>query len=434
MDCEQPVSAAKAPATSETEIVRKARAAKIASRPLSVMPTAAKNAALAAMADALRKNISAILSSNAEDIAAACENSMEAAMVDRLALDEARVEGIASALEDLVALPDPIGETIAAGYVESGLEVARRRVPLGLVGIIYESRPNVTVDIAGICLKSGNAVLLRGGSEALHSNRALRDIVYAASLTAGMPKDWLCLVENTDRSLVGEMLRLKEYLDVIVPRGGGGLVSFVVENATVPILETGFGVCHTYVHVAADLDKAADIVFNAKVRRPSICNALDSLLVDREVAGRFLPRVAARLVEAGVEIRATEDAASAIGDAAATMPATAEDFDTEFLALRMAVSLVDGLDAALVHIESHGSGHSEAIVTEEQAVARRFLNEVDAGAVFLNASTQFTDGGEFGLGAEIGISTQKLHARGPMGICEMTTYKWVVVGDGHTRP
>ena len=428
------MSSTTASATTETEIVRKARAAKAAARPLSVMPTAAKNHALAAMAIALRENVPAILSANAEDVAAARKGGMEAAMVDRLALDEARIEGMASALEDLVAHPDPVGETIEAGYVESGLEVARRRVPLGLVGIIYESRPNVTVDIAGICLKSGNAVLLRGGSEARHSNRALRDIVYAASLTAGMPADWLGLVENTDRALVGEMLRLKEYLDVIVPRGGGGLVSFVAENATVPILETGFGVCHTYVHAAADLDKAADVVFNAKTRRVSICNALDSLLVDREVAGRFLPRVAARLVEAGVEIRATEEAAAAIADAAPTRPATAEDLDTEFLSLRMAVSLVEGLGEALEHIDEHGSGHSEAIVTEEQAVARRFLNEVDAGAVFLNASTQFTDGGEFGLGAEIGISTQKLHARGPMGLREMTTYKWVVIGDGHTRP
>ncbi len=428
------MSSPTAPVKTETEITRKARAAKAAARPLSVMPTARKNNALAAMATALRENVLAILGANAEDVGAARKNGMESAMVDRLVLDAARIEGMASALEDLVALPDPIGETIEGGYVESGLEVARRRVPLGLVGIIYESRPNVTVDIAGICLKSGNAVLLRGGSEARHSNRALREIIYVASLTAGMPADWLGLIENTDRALIGEMLRLKEYLDVIVPRGGGGLVSFVAENATVPILETGFGVCHTYVHTAADLDKAADIVCNAKTRRVSICNALDSLLVDSEVAGRFLPRVAARLTEAGVEIRAAEDAADAIGDAAVTTPATAEDLDTEFLALRMAVSLVDGLDAALAHIERHGSGHSEAIVTEEQAVARRFLNEVDAGAVFLNASTQFTDGGEFGLGAEIGISTQKLHARGPMGIREMTTYKWVVVGDGHTRP
>ena len=428
------MSATTAPAKVETEIVQKGRAAKIASRSLGIMPTAAKNEALIAMADALRRQSDQIFSANAADVAAAREGGMDEAMIDRLILDESRLEGIAAALEALVGLPDPVGETLEARYVESGLEVGRRRVPLGVVGIIYESRPNVTVDIAGICLKSGNAVLLRGGREARRSNHALRDIIYAASLTAGMPEGWLGLVESTDRALVGEMLGLKQYLDVIVPRGGGGLVSFVTENATVPVLETGFGVCHTYVHADADLDKAVDIVVNAKTRRVSICNALDSLLVDRSVADRFLPRVAQRLVEAGVEIRAAADAASAIGDAAETTPATEDDLDTEFLSLRMVASLVDGLDAALDHIQRHGSGHSEAIVTEDQSAGRRFLNEVDAGAVFLNASTQFTDGGEFGLGAEIGVSTQKLHARGPMGLREMTTYKWVVVGDGHTRP
>ncbi len=427
------MNAATAPASTETEVIRKARAARAASRSLAVMPTAAKNAALAAMAGALRREVARIVSVNAEDVAAARANGMEESMVDRLLLDESRVEGIATALEDLMALPDPVGETIEGRFVESGLEVMRRRVPLGVVGIIYESRPNVTVDIAGICLKSGNAVLLRGGSEARRSNQVLRDIVHEASVDAGIPAGWLGLVESTDRALVGEMLGLKSYLDVIIPRGGAGLVSFVAENATVPVLETGFGVCHTYVHGSADLKKAADVVFNAKVRRPSLCNALDSLIVDRSVAADFLPRMAARLVEGGVEVRATGEAATMIGDAATVTAATEEDFDTEFLSLRMVVSLVDGLDDALAHIERHGSGHSEAIVTEDQPVGRRFLNEVDAGAVFLNASTQFTDGGQFGLGAEIGISTQKLHARGPMGLREMTTYKWVVVGDGHIR-
>ncbi len=427
------MNATTAPATTETEVVEKARAAKAASRLLAVIPTAAKNAALAAMAGALRREAGGILKANARDVAAAGANGMEASTVDRLMLDESRVEGMATALEDVIALPDPIGETISGGFVESGLEIVRRRVPLGVVGIIYESRPNVTVDIAGICLKSGSAVVLRGGSEALRSNRVLRDVVYEASLGAGMPPGWLGLVESADRALVGEMLNLKTYLDVIIPRGGAGLVSFVAENATVPVLETGFGVCHTYVHAAADLNKASDIVFNAKVRRPSICNALDSLIVDRTVAADFLPLIAARLVEGGVEVRATAEAAAMVGDAATVTPATDDDFDTEFLSLRMVVSLVDGLEGALAHIEKHGSGHSEAIVTEHQPAARRFLNEVDAGAVFLNASTQFTDGGEFGLGAEIGISTQKLHARGPMGLNEMTTYKWIVVGDGHVR-
>ena len=427
------VNATTEPASTETEVIGKARAAKAASRLLAVMPTAAKNAALEAMAGALRREVGRIVSVNSEDVAAARADGMEESMVDRLLLDESRVERMATALEDLMALPDPVGETIEGRFVESGLEVMRRRVPLGVVGIIYESRPNVTVDIAGICLKSGNAVVLRGGSEARRSNLVLHDIVHEASVDAGIPAGWMGLVESTDRALVGEMLGLKSYLDVIIPRGGAGLVSFVAENATVPVLETGFGVCHTYVHEAANLQKAADVVFNAKVRRPSICNALDSLTVDRSVAADFLPRMAARLVEGGVEVRATGGAATMIGDAATFTPATEEDFDTEFLSLRMVVSLVDGLDEALAHIERYGSGHSEAIVTEDQPVGRRFLNEVDAGAVFLNASTQFTDGGEFGLGAEIGISTQKLHARGPMGLREMTTYKWVVVGDGHIR-
>ena len=427
------MNATTAPATTESEVIQKARDAKAASRLLAVMPTAAKNAALAAMAGALRREAARIVTVNAEDVAAARASGTEESMVDRLMLDESRVEGIAAALEDVMALPDPIGETIDGKFVESGLEVVRRRVPLGVVGIIYESRPNVTVDIAGICLKSGNAVVLRGGSDAQRSNRVLREIVHEASVEAGMPREWIGLIESTDRALIGDMLNLKAYLDVIVPRGGAGLVSFVVENATVPVLETGFGVCHTYVHRAADLNKASDIVFNAKVRRPSICNALDSLIVDRTVAANYLPQIAARLVEGGVEVRATRDAAAAIGVAAAVTPASEDDFDTEFLSLKMVVSLVDGLEEALAHIEGHGSGHSEAIVTEDQTTARRFLNEVDAGAVFLNASTQFTDGGEFGLGAEIGVSTQKLHARGPMGVREMTTYKWVVVGDGHIR-
>ena len=427
------MNATTAPASTETEVTQKARAAKTASRSLGVMPTAAKNAALAAMAGALRREEARIVAVNAEDVAAARVDGMEGSMIDRLLLDESRVEGLAAALEDLMALPDPVGETIEGKFVESGLEVMRRRVPLGVVGIIYESRPNVTVDIAGICLKSGNAVVLRGGSEARRSNQVLHKIVYAASVDAGMPAGWLGLVESADRALVGEMLNLKSHLDVIIPRGGSGLISFVAENATVPVLETGFGVCHTYVHDAADLNKAADVVFNAKVRRPSLCNALDSLLVDRAVAAEFLPRVAARLGEGGVEVRATGEAAKMIGDVVTVTPATEDDFDTEFLSLRLVVSLVDGLDDALAHIERHGSGHSEAIVTEDQPVGRRFLNEVDAGAVFLNASTQFTDGGELGLGAEIGISTQKLHARGPMGLREMTTYKWVVVGDGHIR-
>jgi glutamate-5-semialdehyde dehydrogenase len=416
-----------------SEVSQKARDAKHASRLLALAPATMKNAALGAMAGALRADTDRIISANSQDVSAARLSGIEDSMIDRLMLTEARIEGMATALEELINLPDPVGETIDSSCVDSGLIVERRRVPLGVVGIIYESRPNVTVDIAGICLKAGNAVVLRGGTEARHSNRMLRDIVHRASVEQGLPSEWLGLVEGTDRALVGEMLCLNEYFDVIVPRGGAGLVSFVVENARVPVLETGFGVCHTYIHESADLKKAGDIVFNAKVRRPSICNALDSLIVDKSIASEFLPAIANRLVSSGVVIKATREAAALIGDIELMELAIDEDFDREFLSLEMVVSLVDGLDQALFHIASHGSGHSEAIVTEDRLIGNRFLNEVDAGAVFLNASTQFTDGGEFGLGAEIGISTQKLHARGPMGLREMTTYKWIIVGDGHIR-
>lgn len=416
-----------------SEVSQKARDAKHASRLLALAPATMKNAALGAMAGALRADTDRIISANSQDVSAARLSGIEDSMIDRLMLTEARIEGMATALEELINLPDPVGETIDSSCVDSGLIVERRRVPLGVVGIIYESRPNVTVDIAGICLKAGNAVVLRGGTEARHSNRMLRDIVHRASVEQGLPSEWLGLVEGTDRALVGEMLCLNEYFDVIVPRGGAGLVSFVVENARVPVLETGFGVCHTYIHDSADLKKAGDIVFNAKVRRPSICNALDSLIVDKSIASEFLPAIANRLVSSGVVIKATREAAALIGDIELMELAIDEDFDREFLSLEMVVSLVDGLDQALFHIASHGSGHSEAIVTEDRLIGNRFLNEVDAGAVFLNASTQFTDGGEFGLGAEIGISTQKLHARGPMGLREMTTYKWIIVGDGHIR-
>ncbi len=417
-----------------SELYDKASNAHRAARSLATLPTAIKNSALRAMAAAIVRDSERILEANADDMRRAEGGGADEHVLDRLLLTPERIEEMADGIAQIAVLPDPIGGTIDSRIVESGLEVSRRRVPLGVVGIVYEARPNVTTDVIAICIKSGNAVVLRGGSDAASSNRALVDIASDAAGSEGLPVGSIQLVENNDRKLVGQMLRLKSMIDVIVPRGGADLVKFVAENSTIPVLETGFGVCHTYVHERANPGKAEDVIFNAKVRRPSICNALDTLLIDRTVAAELLPRIASRLAAAGVELRVDSEAASDIGGAAKTIPASDGDFDTEFLSKRMAIRVVDDIDVAIRHIHEHGSGHSEAILTEDQSAARRFVNEIDAGAVFVNASTQFTDGREFGLGAEIGISTQKLHARGPMGLREMTTYKWVVIGDGHVRP
>ena len=348
-------------------------------------------------------------------------------------LDDGRIAGIAAAVRELISLPDPVGSEIDRRERPNGLQVARVRVPLGVCGVIFESRPNVAVDVAAICLKSGNAAVLRGGSEAIASNTALVAALRDAGRRCGLPDGWVVLVENTDRAIVGDMLRMRSHFDVVIPRGGAGLVEFVASTAVVPVLETGFGVCHTYVHSDADLAKAQRIVINAKTRRPSICNALDTLLVDAAVAPDFLPVVGADLVESGVTLHADPAARQLLAESDAVEPLAPGDLDTEWLSLQMSVALVDGPDAAVEHIRGHGSGHSEAIVTENDGVGRRFLREIDAAAVYWNASTQFTDGGEFGLGAEVGISTQKLHARGPMGLEELTSYKWVVTGEGQVR-
>ena len=317
----------------------------------------------------------------------------------------------------------------------NGLRISKRRVPLGVVGVIYESRPNVTSDVAAICLKTGNAVVLRGGSEALATNRAIAAAIQEGLGAAGLPETAVQLITSTDRALVERMLKLREYLDVIIPRGGEGLIRMTVENATVPVIETGAGVCHTYVDRAADPEMALRIVYNAKVRRPTICNALDTLLVHRDIAASWLPRMAGEWEKAHVEIHADAEAAGILRQSGApSVSASADDWGKEFLSLIAAVKVVGSLDEAIDHIREFGSGHSEAIVTSDDRAAARFMNEVDAAAVFVNASTQFTDGGEFGLGAEVGISTQKLHARGPMGLQELTTYKWMIEGNGQTRP
>ncbi len=414
-------------------LVARAEAARRAAPVLAGLSSAQKNAALAEIAAALLDHSEMILAANRSDMDAAAAAGMTAAMQDRLRLDSGRIAGIAAGVRELLALPDPIGSEIDQRRRPNGLRISRVRVPLGVCGVIFESRPNVAVDVASICLKSGNATVLRGGSEAIASNKALVDALCDAGMRAGLPDGWVGFIEKPDRAIVGDMLRMRSHFDVVIPRGGAGLVEFVASTAVVPVLETGFGVCHTYVHSDADPDKAHGIVVNAKTRRPSICNALDTLLVDAAIAPGFLPHVGASLQKRGVTIHADPSARALLGGVDGVEALEPGDFDTEWLSLQMSVAVVSGPEAAVEHIRNHGSGHSEAIVTEDGVVGERFLREIDAAAVYWNASTQFTDGGEFGLGAEVGISTQKLHARGPMGLEELTSYKWVISGEGQVR-
>jgi len=404
--------------------------ARQAARVMATSSTATRNQALAAMAMALRRHTEVILVANHEDMEAARQKGMAEPMLDRLLLTEPRVEDMAIGLEALLALPDPLGEVVAANRRPNGLQISQVRVPLGVVGMIYEARPNVTVDAAGIGIKTGNAILLRGGSEAINSNRAITDIIANAAVGAGLPEGAIQLVASTDRQTAIQMMRMNGLIDVLIPRGGAGLIQSVIENATVPVIETGVGNCHVYVDDAADLAMAADIVFNSKVQRPSVCNAAETLLVHQGIAQEFLPAMIKRLQEAQVEIRGCGRTAQL---AANIVPASEEDYATEFLQLIMAVKVVVDIDEAINHIHKYGTGHTEAIVTNSYANSRRFTDEIDAACVMVNASTRFTDGFQFGLGAEIGISTQKLHARGPMGLKEMTTTKYVVQGDGQIR-
>jgi glutamate-5-semialdehyde dehydrogenase len=414
---------------SESAVEAVARRARAASHDLALATRAAKDAALHAMADALVTGRDSVLAANGEDVAAAESAGTPSALVDRLRLDAGRVDAMAQGLRDVAGLPDPVGEVVRGGVLANGLELRQVRVPFGVVGIIYEARPNVTADAAGICLKSGNAVLLRGSSSAARSNAAIVDLLRVAAAGAGLPEDAVQLVPGEGHEPAKVLMRARGLVDVLIPRGGAGLIRSVVEESTVPVIETGVGNCHVYVDRDADLDRAIDIVLNAKTHRPSVCNAAESLLVHADVAGEFVPRVVAALQDAGVTVHG--DAAFAAVDG--VVPATDEDFDTEYLSLDIAAAVVPDLDAAVQHLRRHSSGHSEAIVTRSQDAARRFVASVDAAAVLVNASTRFTDGGEFGFGAEIGISTQKLHARGPMGLPEMTSTKYVVVGDGHVR-
>ncbi len=405
--------------------------AKAAEAFISSAPTMQKNKALAAISKALIENSSLIIAENAKDIAAAKENGMSEAKQDRLMLDASRIEGIAKGVDQIIALGDPIGEIIGGGNRPNGLQIIKTRVPLGVIGIIFESRPNVTVDAAALCLKTGNVVILKGGKEAINSNICLGKIMREAVGSAGLPADIIQVVENTDRETTNELMRLNGYVDVIIPRGSANLIQAVVRNATVPVIETGAGNCHVYVDASADLDMAVEITDNAKTQRPSVCNAIESLLVHKDVAEKFLPMIAERFKSHNVKIYGCDRTIAILGSS--VEKATETEYATEFNDYIIAVKVVDDIDEAIAHIRKYSTKHSECIVTSSLENARKFQTQVDAAAVYVNASTRFTDGGEFGFGAEIGISTQKLHARGPMGLAELTTVKYLINGNGQVR-
>lgn len=405
--------------------------AKAASRELCLMNAETKNRALEEMADAILKRREDILAANREDVEAGRQAGLSDALIDRLTLTEKRVEDMALGLREVAALTDPVGEIIEGWRLANGLEIQKVRVPLGVVGIIYEARPNVTVDAAGLCVKSGNAVILRGSSSAIRSNLVLTEVIAGAGEAAGLPAGSVQLIPLTDRESARELMRMRDYVDMLIPRGGAGLIRTVVEESTVPVIETGVGNCHTYVDASADLEMAERIVVNAKTQRPGVCNAMETMLVHEAVAGEFLPRAAAALRERGVLLRGCERTRSILPDVEA---ASEQDWYEEYLDLVLAVNVVSSLREAIDHINTYGSRHSEAIVTRDLEAARRFTAEVDSADVYVNASTRFTDGGQFGLGAEIGISTQKLHARGPMSLRELTSSKFIIYGDGQVRP
>jgi len=415
------------------ELKEKGERARQAARRLAALDTATKNNALKAIAEAIMEQEPEILSANDHDIDAAQEAGLSETLLDRLLLTIHRLDGIAKDVLTVAALPDPVGETFDARTLPNGLRIGKRRVPVGVLGVIYESRPNVTVDIAALCLKSGNAVILRGGKEAVHTNRALATAMAEACKKSGVPQAAIQLIQSQDRALVKDMLTANQYIDMIIPRGGAGLHKFALQHATIPVITGGIGICHIYVDESADPEKVIPIVHNAKVQRPTVCNALDTLLIHRDIAEDLLPKIADDLARAGVELRCEPRALSVLMGHAAARSAGPKDFDTEFLSLVLAIKVVDSLDEALDHIYQHGTQHSDAIISENYSHAMRFVNEVDSAVVYVNASTRFTDGSQFGLGAEVAVSTQRLHARGPMGLKELTTYKWVIFGEGQVR-
>ncbi len=412
--------------------------ARLASRQLMLVSTESKNRTLRHMADALEQKSEAILEANSQDMEAARRAGLSEALVDRLLLNEKRLHAMAADLRRLADLPDPVGESFDETTLPNGLRLYRQRVPLGVLGVIYESRPNVTVDVAGLCVKTGNAAILRGGSESLHSNRALVEVVRESLQTNGLPQDAIQFVNDPDRARVLELLKLHEYVDVIIPRGGEALHRFCRENSQIPVITGGIGICHLFVDESANQDKALAVIHNAKTQRPSVCNALDVVLVHQAIADGFLRRLVEYLARDGVTIRAEPRALACLRSlppslAEQVQPAGPQDFDTEWLSLVLSLKVVDSLEEAIAHIVTHSTAHSDGILTENREHARRFVAEVDSAAVYVNASTRFTDGGQFGLGAEVAVSTQRLHVRGPMGLRELTTYKWVVEGDYHVR-
>lgn len=411
-------------------MIKLGRQARTASRQIGKAGTNAKNQALFAMADAIEAMQETLIQENGKDLQAGKDRGLDEALLDRLALNPERISAMAEGLRQIAALPDPVGEITDMSYRPSGIQVGKMRVPLGVIGIIYESRPNVTADAAGLCLKSGNAAILRGGSEAQHSNKAIASAIHAGLEKAGLPVHAVQVVETTDRAAVGELVTMQEFVDVIVPRGGKGLIERISAEARVPVIKHLHGICHVYIHEKANREKALDIAFNAKTHRYGVCNAMETLLMDQAVATQILPELAQRYQREGVELRGCENCLKIVPGIQA---ATEQDWDTEYLAPILSIRVLGDLDQALDHIYKHSSGHTEAIVTEDYTVARRFLAEVDSSSVMVNASTRFADGFEYGLGAEIGISTDKIHARGPVGLHGLTSQKYIVLGDGHIR-
>ncbi len=422
-----------------TVLTAMGQAAKAASRQLAVLPTARKNEALLAIATEIEAQQAAILAQNAQDIADGQTRGLSDALLDRLLLTPERIAALAADTRKVAALPDPVGSEIESRMLPNGMRLSRRRIPIGVLGVIYEARPNVTIDIATLSLKTGNATILRGGSETLRSNLALVQVIQQALQKVDLPIASVQYIDNPDRALVAELLRLDEFVDMIIPRGGSGLHRLCKEQSTIPVITGGIGICHIFVDESANLERAVDIVENSKVQRPSVCNALDTLLVHPDVAEQFLPMMAQRMAERGVELRATSEALDLLNQErenhqAIVVPAGPDDFDQEWLSLILGVHLVADVDEAIAFIQRHTTEHTESILTNNWAHATKFVTALSSSAVFVNASTRFNDGGQFGLGAEVAVSTQKLHARGPMGLEELTTYKWIGYGDGHIRP
>ncbi|MEP7287408.1 MAG: glutamate-5-semialdehyde dehydrogenase [Chloroflexota bacterium] len=412
--------------------------ARRASRKLALANTHQKNGALYAIADALDLNSAPILAANELDLADGRANGLSEALLDRLSLQD-RLAAIAEDCRQVAQLPDPVGESFDESVLPNGLKISKRRIPLGVIGVIYEARPNVTIDVAALTIKTGNAAILRGGSETLRSNKALVHVVRVALQACGLPADAIQFIDSTDRRYVGELLKLHEYVDMIIPRGGASLHRFCRENSTIPVITGGIGICHLYVDSSADLTPALEVIYNAKTQRPSVCNSLDTILVNKRIAHDFIPMVIDRLGASSVTFRLDPRALTTVGDSDATsdsrvLPAGPEDWDTEWMSLILGIKVVSDLDEAIAHIQAHSTDHSDGILTQDESHAAQFVNEVNSSAVFVNASTRFNDGGQLGLGAEIAVSTQMLHARGPMGLRELTSYKWVIYGDNHVRP